>query len=137
MRRWNVILGACLLLLALAPTANAQQVKLKNLGIKGTLTSRSCLSNGSCIILDLFAEAPDELFLFVTQICLINPTNTSTTGSVAVGGDTIVTDFLTSDDTECFLFSPAYLVPKNGLLQCIEDGVSFVRCQVTGVLSKK
>ena len=136
----GVALLVALVSMWVAP-AEAQKVKLKNEGIKGTFVTASCQGPTLCALLDLSTAAPDQ-FLYVTQVCFTNtatpPNNeagmrisTSASGEIAAA---LVAEF----ETECVSFEPARLVQPNDTLECHESrAVATSHCSVSGVLAKK
>jgi hypothetical protein len=129
------------LVLALATRAEAQKVKLKNEGIKGTFVTASCKGPSLCTLLDLSATAAGQ-FLYVTQVCFTNtaipPGNeaamrisTDASGEIAAA---IVAEF----ETKCVSFDPARLVQPNDTLECHESkAVATSHCSVSGVTAAK
>ena len=132
-----VALFAVVLLLPSFPTsAEAQQVKLRDSGIKGTLMTASCTGPNACVLKDLGTSAPD-LFLYVTQTCLISSTFASTVVARATASGSLAVAQLAPHETRCFTFEPARLVAPNDVLQCTESANTAAGCTVTGILSKK
>jgi hypothetical protein len=136
MRYLIALLAAALLLSALPRAIEAQQIKLKDKGIKGTLTTASCTGPIGCQIKDLGATAPD-LFLYVTQVCLHSSSFAATVIARAVGSGVLAAAQLTPHETRCFTYEPARLVAPNDVLQCTESANTAAGCAVTGVLSNK
>ena len=136
MRLVAALFAAALILSSLPPPVEAQQVKLRESGIKGALMTASCTGPNACVLQDLGTSAPD-LFLYVTQVCLINATFASTVVARATNSGVLASAQLAAFETRCFTFEPARLVAPNDVLQCTESANTSAGCTVTGVLSKK
>ena len=137
-RRTRVVLAVVILMLALPHLAIAQQIKLKDKGLKGTLLSANCVGPISCVLKNLSVDAPD-MFLYVTQVCLMSATfaPVTVTAQGTASGILATARLATDNETRCFTFEPARVVNQNDTLVCTESGNTSAGCMVTGILSNK
>jgi hypothetical protein len=121
--------------------AEAQNVKLKNEGIKGTFVTASCSGPLLCSLLDLSATAAGQ-FLYVTQVCFTNtanPPGNAVAMRISTGASGEIAAAMVAEyETKCISFDPARLVQPNDTLECHESkNVATSHCSVSGITTAK